>query len=206
MLIFLDTETTGLNPGKICQLSYLIINDNRIIGKNFFCKVDYIEPAASLVNGLSVEMLILLSGGRIFKDYYNEIANDFILAKESFSHNFSFDYCFLQNEFLSSGSLFKYNSSFCTMKKFTPFCKLLKKDGITYKYPKLSELCGFFNITDEEIADFTKSVFKTNSHKHDARFDASAVFLCCIEAQNRGYIDYPELREKENIINLGISK
>ena len=202
MLIFLDTETTGLVPGNICQLSYLIIDDNKIIGKNYFCKVDYIEPSASFVNGLTVEMLLLLSGGRVFKDYISQIEEDFVLANECFAHNFSFDYCFLQKEFFNSDSLFKFRSSFCTMKKFTPFCKLLKKDGKTFKYPKLSELCGFFNITEENIAEFTKSVFKTNSHKHDARFDAAAVYLCAVEAQNRGYIDYPELAAKQNIVNL----
>jgi hypothetical protein len=79
-LIIFDTETTGLKPGQICQLSYIVAQDKKIEGKNFFFKVDYIEPAAQRVHGYSVIDLQKLSGGKDFRYYHPEIAGDFSRA------------------------------------------------------------------------------------------------------------------------------
>ena len=36
MIIYFDTETTGLSPGGIIQLSYIMQDSNGVVGKNFF--------------------------------------------------------------------------------------------------------------------------------------------------------------------------
>lgn len=55
--IFIDTETTALEPGEIIQLTYCICDINKngeekvSLSKNFFFDVDYIEPSAEAVHG-----------------------------------------------------------------------------------------------------------------------------------------------------------
>lgn len=43
-LLIFDTETTGFSSGNICQLSYLIVDNGKLIPGNYYFKVDYIEP------------------------------------------------------------------------------------------------------------------------------------------------------------------
>ena len=51
MTIYFDTETTGLIPGRIIQLSYIIDNDGEVSAKNFFFAVDYVpEEAVKILN------------------------------------------------------------------------------------------------------------------------------------------------------------
>mgnify|MGYP003734308207 FL=1 len=73
-MIFFDTETTGLKPGSICQLSYITVDASvkpQITrGENIFFSVDYMEPSAEEVHGFSVEDLYELSGGLYFEDYF----------------------------------------------------------------------------------------------------------------------------------------
>ena len=38
MIIYFDTETTGLYPGQICQLSYVMQDEGKVVAKNFFSK------------------------------------------------------------------------------------------------------------------------------------------------------------------------
>ena len=49
-LLFFDTETTGIKPGSICQLSYITVDASAkpqiTTGKNFFFTVDEMEPSA----------------------------------------------------------------------------------------------------------------------------------------------------------------
>ena len=66
MILFFDTETTGLIPGGIIQLSYIMERKNGTTAKNFFFAVDYIEPSATEVHGFTVEKIYELSGGRTF--------------------------------------------------------------------------------------------------------------------------------------------
>ena len=46
MIIFFDTETTGLIPGRIIQLSYIMQSETEVRAKNFFFAVEYVEPSA----------------------------------------------------------------------------------------------------------------------------------------------------------------
>ena len=176
MKLFFDTETTSLYPGQICQLSYVLDDGICVRGKNFFFSVDEIDPSSAAVNGLSVELLAELSGGKRFEDCVDEIATDFENA-DLFAHNFNFDYSFLQAEFSRLGKLFRYRSDFCTMRKYTPVLKLPRNNG-GYKFPKLSELMRFCGVTEEDAFSEAEKLFGGGTKLHDARADAVAVWLC----------------------------
>ncbi len=183
MVIYLDTETTGLRPGKICQLSYVLEDAFGIKAKNFYFKVDYIEPSASAVHGLTKEKLLILSNGRTFKDNAFEIYSDFSNAGLIISHNTSFDFSFLREEFDCVGVLFNPVNSFCSMKSAVSVCRLKRTNSNGYKYPKLSELTAFLGITDKEILLTTQTIFGSKCGYHDARFDTTAVYLACLKAR-----------------------
>ena len=65
MILYFDTETMGLYPGRIIQLAYILDDGENAVGKNFYFAVDYIEPSATAVHGITVEKLRVLSGGKI---------------------------------------------------------------------------------------------------------------------------------------------
>ena len=60
MILYFDTETTGLRPGRIIQLAYIIDYGDTIKAKNFYFNVPYIEPGASMVHGITLEDLQVL--------------------------------------------------------------------------------------------------------------------------------------------------
>ncbi|MBQ9514145.1 MAG: 3'-5' exonuclease [Clostridia bacterium] len=182
MVLYFDTETTSLTPGKICQLSYIMQNGREEKGKNFFFTVPKVDYGAYIVHGFSAEKLKVLSNGKTFADFIDEIEKDFSLADVIVAHNFSFDYMFLSAEFNCLNRTFTYNESFCSMKKSTPVCKIPRKSGVGYKYPKLNELCDYFGISSLSVCDKTEKLFLTDANYHDARFDTVAMYL----AINRG--------------------
>lgn len=190
-MLFFDTETTGFRPGSICQLSYIIIDGNTLIPKNYFFKVDYVEPGAERIHGLSVRKLAKLSNNNTFKDHYNSLFNDFTHSDLLVGHNINFDLNFLRHEFRNCGHNFTYNDSLCTMRYFTNICRIPKNSGNGYKWPRLEELTKYFRIRDNEIIRETKELFKCkDSGYHDARFDTVATYLCFMKALEKGLIKY----------------
>lgn len=177
MLLFLDTETTGLAPGNICQLSYVMQSDSGVIAKNMFFKVDHVPKEAVAIHGFSAEKLKVLSNGLTFKDRIEEIEKDFSQANVIVAHNFSFDYSFLREEFLRQNKVFTYSKSYCSMKSTVPVCKLKRPNSAGFKYPKLSELCEFLGIKDKQILKTAVNLFGSKCGYHDARFDTTAVYL-----------------------------
>ncbi len=177
MILYFDTETTGLHPGQICQLSYVMQRGDELLSRNFFFKVDNVEYSAFMVHGFSVERLEKLSGGKIFSDYIDVIEQDFLSADVVVSHNFSFDNMFMRAEFERLNKVFSVKREFCSMKKSTPLCQLKRKTGEGYKYPKLSELCAFLEIDDAQILNASSEIFGAKTGFHDARFDTTALCL-----------------------------
>ena len=194
MILYFDTETTGLYPGQICQLSYIMQQKDKLTTRNFFFAVDSIEYSAFLVHGFSVQKLLSLSGGKRFVDFIDVIEKDFAAADLTVSHNTNFDFMFMRAEFERAGRVFPIKNDFCSMKKTTPLCKLQRRSGEGYKYPKLSELCKFLDIYDFQIKNASERLFGSEADFHDARFDTAAVFLAVNECMN-GYEGFEELKE-----------
>lgn len=177
MIIFFDTETTGLTPGHVIQLSYIMLNGENVTAKNFFFAVPYVPPEATAVHGLTAEKLFYLSRGKTFGEFLEEIDDDFRAADLTVAHNFAFDYKFMSAEFSYYDRIFHYKESFDTMKKFTPLLKLPRANGNGYKYPKLSELAEFFDLYPYDVTRRTLQLFGDGESAHDARYDVTATFM-----------------------------
>ena len=179
MIIYFDTETTGLAPGGIIQLSYIMQDKNGARGKNFYFFQPYISPDSTAVHGVTVEKLAQLSLGKIFEDYIDEIEADFNSADLTVAHNFPFD----------------FKEKLDTMRYFTPLVRLLKSCGKGYKYPKLCELAEFFEVYDYDASRLAIKLFGSTGISHDARFDIAQTYLCVLTAQER-YEEVDELIKK----------
>lgn len=186
--VIFDTETTDINPGNICQIAYIVI-DNGIKARNFYFEVDKMSPSAERVHGLSLDKLKELSERKRFKDHIDEIQRDFSNVDIIVGHNVSFDIKFLKEEFKRYNKYFYYKREFCTMKHFTNICKIKKNDG-KYKYPRLEELINFLGISDNEIEAKTSELFSVTSNDyHDARYDTVAAYLCLLRAKKMNLLD-----------------
>jgi DNA polymerase III epsilon subunit-like protein len=130
-----------------------------VCAKNFFFTVDSMDPGAYRVHKLSPKKLKVLSGGKRFADFAEEIHADFFHADIIVAHNFRFDYKFIAREFERAKKPFRYKESLCTMKYFIPHCKLGGTNRNTYKFPTLFELSEHFGIGAEEAAGFTTDIF-----------------------------------------------
>lgn len=178
MILFFDTETTGLTPGGIIQLSYIMEDERGTRAKNFFFDVDYVEPSATEVHGFTVEKIHELSRGRTFSEYMEEIYDDFFAASLIVAHNARFDIGFLIAEFYRRDRQFRYREEFDTMRFFTPILKLERANHKGYKFPKLSELCDFFEIYPCDVTRKTQELFSSVTARHDARYDTVAMYAC----------------------------
>lgn len=178
MILFFDTETTGLAPGRIIQLSYIMQTAAEVKAKNFFFYVDYIEPSAVAVHGFTPEKLAVLSKGHTFSCDIDEIYDDFISADLIVAHNFSFDLKFMIAEFLYHDRQFRYRESFCTMRGLTEVVKLPRANGLGYKYPKLTELEEYYGFYPYDINRTAAELFGCYAASHDARYDTSSLYLC----------------------------
>lgn len=184
MIIYFDTETTGLYPGQIAQISYVMQSADSLLCKNFFFTVDAVEYGAFKVHGFTVEKLRELSCGQRFCDHVDEIEKDFNDADLIVAHNTAFDFMFMRTEFERLDKVFYCKKELCTMKGLTPVCKIKRSSG-GYKYPKLAEACEFFGITDTEIKQDVERLFGASVDYHDARFDTVALYLVANRWLNR---------------------
>jgi DNA polymerase III subunit epsilon len=187
-LIVFDTETTGFVPGSICQLSYILQEGGRVCGRNYYFKVKYIEPGAQRVHRLTVDKLHQLSGNMEFSEHLEAIHRDFDSVDRWVAHNFDFDAKFLSSEFQRCRQSFPGSRGFCTMKHFTPICRLPGRKSM-FKYPNLEELVHFFHIGEKEIQNRTEELFGAGSGSyHDARYDATATYLCYLKGVEKSYL------------------
>ena len=140
--IVFDIEATGLSEAQICQLSYLIVDERGVVGKNQFFAVDDMNPDAEAVHGFSMEMLEELSGGLRFADFASAIYAEFASANLFIGHNIAADVRYLQMEFARLDMKLPKIPTFCTMNHFTSDVNLKMKVNIGRpKPPKLIELC-----------------------------------------------------------------
>jgi DNA polymerase-3 subunit epsilon len=181
-VLYFDTETTGLFPGQICQLAYIVETQCGVTSKNFYFAVDYVEPAAAAITGLTVPRLLVLSEGRMLGEYIDEIEADFLSADVLVAHNFNFDWSFMRAEFERHCKRFWFKEKFCTMREFTKRLKLPSARGY-YKYPSLEEFAAYYGITDSDASQLALTLFNDVYSAHDARYDASKMYLALTKAR-----------------------
>ncbi len=181
-VIYFDTETTGLVPGQICQLAYLIEDASGLLAKNYYFSVDYVEPSAAAVTGLTVPRLIVLSGGEVIGSHLEEIEEDFCSATALVAHNFNFDCNFMRAEFERHSRVFRVREKFCTMREFTPRMKLPSPRGC-YKYPTLEEFASCYGVSSLEAQRLTNELFDAETNAHDARYDTCKMYLALKNAR-----------------------
>ena len=87
-----DTETTGLTPGYIAQLSCIRAGWRKSDrGLMLGSKVKSIEDGAAQANGLSVALLDELSGGKEFYDRLDDILALYDGVTDFYGYNTRFD-------------------------------------------------------------------------------------------------------------------
>ena len=179
-VVILDTETTGFeaNRNQIAQLAYLVIIDGKVKAKNFFFTVDKMDKGAENTHGFSMEKLKLLSNGKRFSHYSEEIFLDLDEAM-IVCHNLQFDIPFIQNEFERIGIRINPPNTFCTMEYYTDILKLKGKYG--YKWPKLTEVLDYYGISNLDISRKMNVLFGETAGAHDARWD----IIATMEIYNR---------------------
>ncbi len=180
--IYLDTETTDIIPGQICELTMILedATDNKYVNSyNYFFTVDSMTEGAQNAHGFSLEQLNKLSQGVRFSDKYQEIL-DILNGNTIIAHNEVFDEKFISTELWRCGISFTPANRYCTMKAFKDILKIpsrYKKYG-PYKNPKVSEVIEFLNIIPDKISEYSKKLFNYDgSTYHDSRFDTTAIYI-----------------------------
>ena len=177
MILFFDTETTGLSPGRIIQLSYVMQSSKNVKTKNFFFYVDYVEPSAVAVHGFTPEKLFVLSNGHTFSTDIEEIYDVFLRADVIIAHNLSFDLKFMIAEFAYHDRQFRYREGICSMRYFTDIIKIPRENGKGYKYPKLTEFSKYYDLYPYDVTMETAKLFGLYGQSHDARYDTAELYL-----------------------------
>ena len=179
--IVFDIETDGTKNSRVCQLSYLKVYRWSVKGKNMYFTLDYMNPHAQQVHGLSVRKLRQLSGGERFSARMDEIYSDFMNAEVWIGHDVQCDVRYLTGEFRRQGIIIKPPATFCTLKRYTETLHIpLKQNPSKLKPPKLEELMGYFGVTPELVTKKCEKWFGGGDHAHDARYDTAATYLCML--------------------------
>lgn len=177
--IFFDTETTGLKPGQIGQLAYIIQTDNNeIIGKNSYFEVEHVDEDAAAITGMNTDFYRKASGGQKFADKANEIAIDFN-NKLAIAHNIEFDKNFINIEMFRANTSFGFNQTFDTMVFFKDICKIPdRRRPDRFKNPKLIEVIQSLNIDTSKIEKYSERIFNLPSGSfHNAMYDATSLIV-----------------------------
>ena len=203
MILFFDTETTGLpkdfnapasdtdNWPRLVQLSYIVSDfyGNQIYTCNEIIKpIDYTIPQASsdihnITTGIAKNRGSLISD--VFELFLIHVKRvDVIVA-----HNLAFDQKIISSELVRLGidNPLELKKRICTMKISTDFCEIPGTKG--YKWPRLEEL--HFKLFKSDFAG-----------AHDAYVDAIATAKCFWELERLGLIDISKERSYWRINSL----
>lgn len=190
MILFFDTETTGLpinwkapvtdldNWPRLVQLAYLVYDFdgnlihscNEIIKPNGFT----IPTDASKVHGITTE--IANQRGHKIEDVFELFSIQLKRAKIIVAHNMAYDEKIIGSELIRIGldNILDSKEKICTMESTVDLCKIDGPYG--YKWPKLEELHRFLFNYDFEGA-------------HDAMADIQATAKCFWELTKKGYFN-----------------
>ncbi len=155
----IDTETSSLmdfskaaeaeGQARLASLAIVLLDENliEIDRTTAFILPDgwEMKEEATKVNGLTTE--ILLSCGvpvvRVLGYYASLIDSGIIIC----SFNAQFDTKVMRElRRAKMDDRFERTPNICIMRAFTDVCKIPKKKGAGYKFPKLSEACAMLNI------------------------------------------------------------
>lgn len=177
--IYFDTETTGFNPGQICELSYILEDSESVTAGNYFFTVNSMQDGAQDVHGFSIERLQELSGGKTFRDHYEEI-NRLFSNNTLVAHNLPFDEKFMSSELWRCGISFKPSGRLDTMSYFKDVLKIPAKTRRygPYKNPKLQEVADYFKVDYDKAKQYCNKLFGDyNTSFHDSRFDTTIMYI-----------------------------
>jgi len=191
MLLFIDTETTGLpKPSgtvferwpRIVQLAWSAYDNdgNRdSVTSHIIYPTDFVIPHdAALIHGITTDRA-KKEGVSLFR-VLPELNRDIDRSLTIIAHNADFDLPIVNTEFLRckiETTLLK-KQKICTMKtpKIVNCCKIPKPSGYGYKWPTLTQLHSH--------------LFGTGfSGSHNAHADVEACAKCYFELRKRGVIE-----------------
>ena len=192
MLLFIDTETTGLPKyyatndtekwPRIVQLAWSLYDaDGNRENQNSYIiyPTDFTIPMDSArIHGITTERA--KAEGTSLHKVLPLFNADVEKAKTIIAHNLDFDLPIVNTEFmrcnLETNLLKKQN--FCTMKprEIISWCKIPKSSGYGYKWPTLTEL--HLQLFNEEFIG-----------SHNASADVEACAKCYFELRRRGVIE-----------------
>ena len=191
MLLFIDTETTGLPKyasndiekwPRIVQLAWSLYDadGNRESLNSFIIyPTDFVIPQdAASIHGITTERAKKegLSLHKVLPQFNADVEKAITII----AHNAEFDLPIVHTEFMRcklDTNLLK-KQKFCTMKtqKIISYCKIPKPSGMGYKWPTLNEL--HLQLFGTEFMD-----------SHNAGADVEACAKCYFELRKRGIIE-----------------
>lgn len=193
MILFLDTETTGLpnrrsasiyhlsNWPRLVEIAWIECNENGTVKSEYdqIIKPESfkIPKSAFALHGITTEKAI--ENGIPLNEALKLFCESLNRSALCIGHNIDFDVNVVNAEFIRTGFFleplrFLWKQTQYTMKSSTKLCRLKTGHGY-YKYPKLSEL-------------HTKLFGKTYEDQHNALSDARACMSCYFELHRRGIL------------------
>lgn len=190
MLLFIDTETTGLprnyraptsaldNWPRLVQMCWILTTvDGQIVKQQKYI----IRPNGFTIpsNSSSIHRItntIAIQQGTEIDQVMKEFLEDVTNVRCIIGHNIEFDKHVVGSELIRLGyfDCLEGMNSYCTMKSTADFCKI-PDDWGDYKYPKLQEL-------------YKKLFGRQFVNAHDAESDVKATMECFFELIDRKII------------------
>ena len=192
--IFLDTETTGLDPKqghRIIEIAAIEFNNRQPTNRRFHSYINPerdIDPAAEEVHGLSIDFL---QDKPLFKDVVNDFLA-FVQNSEVVIHNAPFDVCFINAE-LGRLGLDKFEENTITITDSLKFAKEIRPG----QRNSLDALCKAFDIDN------------SSRTLHGALLDAQLlgeVFIGMTRGQEAISIDFVEDDNHQVFKKVDLSK
>lgn len=163
MYVAMDTETSGLmnfklpaddpSQPRIASLGLVLVNEALEIERehHFLIKPDGWEISAEITKLTGLTMDRLNAEGVPIVEAMTVYTTAILEGRTVVCHNSQFDMKMCRSELRRLGmpDLFEQSPNLCTMRALTDVCKIPphgNRGG--YKFPKLSEACVFFGLTE----------------------------------------------------------
>lgn len=189
----IDTETSGLfdfaqpadaaGQPRLAALAIIVIEppSETAIEHTFLIRPDgwAMSPEVTAINGLTTEYLAAhgIPVADAISVYASLIDGGCIVA----AFNAQFDTKIMRGEMRRAGipDRFESTPNICLMRGLTQHCRVPKKTGNGYKFPKLSEACAYFKLEQPAA--------------HSAMGDARSAFALFREMHKLGILPFPEV-------------